>query len=96
MAREGYQIFDSDTHVGPAAEILARYLTTQEQAGLASWEPYKSVQKLRIGTLEAGHSWLPFWMARLDEHAHSIAAALPPLKHNWVNAVKFYARYGHA
>ncbi|MDH3604329.1 MAG: amidohydrolase, partial [Candidatus Tectomicrobia bacterium] len=35
---------------------------------------------LRIGTLEAGHSWLPFWMARLDEHAHSIAAALPPLK----------------
>ena len=36
---------------------------------------------LRIGTLEAGHSWLPFWMARLDEHAHSIASALPPLKH---------------
>jgi hypothetical protein len=32
--------------------------------------------QLRIGTLEAGHSWLPFWMARLDEHAHSIAAAL--------------------
>ena len=28
-----------------------------------------------------GHSWLPFWMARLDEHAHSIAAALPPLQH---------------
>ncbi len=37
--------------------------------------------KLRVGTLEAGHSWLPFWMARLDEHAHSIAAALPPLQH---------------
>jgi predicted TIM-barrel fold metal-dependent hydrolase len=35
--------------------------------------------RLRIGTLEAGHSWLPFWMARLDEHARSIAAALPPL-----------------
>ena len=25
--------------------------------------------KLRIGTLEAGHGWLPFWMKRLDEHA---------------------------
>jgi predicted TIM-barrel fold metal-dependent hydrolase len=37
--------------------------------------------RLRIGTLEAGHSWLPFWMARLDEHAESIKAALPPLKH---------------
>ncbi len=37
--------------------------------------------RLRLGTLEAGHSWLPFWMARLDEHAHSIASALPPLNH---------------
>jgi uncharacterized protein len=34
---------------------------------------------LRIGTLEAGHGWLPFWMARLDEHARTIKAALPPL-----------------
>jgi hypothetical protein len=37
--------------------------------------------RLRLGTLEAGHSWLPFWIARLDEHAHSIASALPPLQH---------------
>jgi hypothetical protein len=29
MARNGYQIFDSDTHVGPAAEILTPYLTAQ-------------------------------------------------------------------
>ena len=45
MARNGYQIFDADTHVGPAAEILARYLTAQEQASLTSWEPYKAVQR---------------------------------------------------
>ena len=32
---------------------------------------------LRIGTLEAGHSWLPFWMARTDEHVRSIRSALP-------------------
>ena len=37
--------------------------------------------KLRIGTLEAGHGWLPFWMARIDEHAETIKAALPPLAH---------------
>ena len=37
--------------------------------------------KLRIGTLEAGHGWLPFWMKRLDEHAETIRAALPELKH---------------
>ena len=36
--------------------------------------------KLRIGTLEAGHGWLPFWMKRLDEHAETIKAALPELK----------------
>jgi uncharacterized protein len=35
---------------------------------------------LRIGTLEAGHGWLPFWMMRLDEHAETIKAALPELR----------------
>jgi len=35
---------------------------------------------LRVGTLEAGHGWLPFWMKRLDEHYETIRAALPPLK----------------
>jgi predicted TIM-barrel fold metal-dependent hydrolase len=35
---------------------------------------------IRIGTLEAGHGWLPFWMMRLDEHANTIRAALPELK----------------
>ncbi len=34
---------------------------------------------LRIGTLEAGHGWLPFWMMRLDEHARTVKAALPEL-----------------
>jgi predicted TIM-barrel fold metal-dependent hydrolase len=37
--------------------------------------------KLRDGTLEAGHSWLPFWMARIDDQAEMIASALPELKH---------------
>src|SRR5215204_1459599 len=34
---------------------------------------------LRLGVLEAGHGWLPFWVNRLDEHAESIAEALPEL-----------------
>jgi uncharacterized protein len=37
--------------------------------------------RLRVGTLEAGHGWLPFWMARLDEHAETIKSALPELQH---------------
>jgi predicted TIM-barrel fold metal-dependent hydrolase len=36
---------------------------------------------LRIATLEAGHGWLPFWIRRLDEHAETIRAALPRLRH---------------
>ncbi len=36
---------------------------------------------LRIATLEAGHGWLPFWIKRLDEHAETIKAALPELRH---------------
>jgi predicted TIM-barrel fold metal-dependent hydrolase len=35
---------------------------------------------LRLGVLEAGHGWLPFWICRLDEHQKSVAAALPDLK----------------
>ncbi len=36
--------------------------------------------RIRVGTLEAGHGWLPFWMKRLDEHAETIKAGLPELK----------------
>ena len=31
---------------------------------------------MRIGTLEAGHGCLPFWIARLDEHAETIKAPI--------------------
>jgi uncharacterized protein len=36
--------------------------------------------RLNLGLLEAGHGWLPSWVRRLDEHAHSVAGALPPLE----------------
>jgi len=36
--------------------------------------------RLRLATLEAGHGWLPFWMHRIDEHAETIASAIPKLK----------------
>jgi Amidohydrolase len=42
MARDGYRIFDSDTHVGPDARILAGYLSEAEKDRLSSWEAYKS------------------------------------------------------
>src|SRR5947209_12741005 len=42
MARDGYRIFDSDTHVGPDARILASYLSDAEKDRLRGWEAYKS------------------------------------------------------
>jgi hypothetical protein len=47
MARDGFRIFDSDTHVGPDARILAGYLSEAEKDRLQGWEPYKS--KARSG-----------------------------------------------
>jgi len=38
MARDGYRIFDSDTHVGPDARVLAGYLSSAEKDRLSGWE----------------------------------------------------------
>jgi uncharacterized protein len=35
---------------------------------------------IRVGTLEAGHGWLPAWVNRLEEHTKLCPEALPPLK----------------
>lgn len=45
MSRNGFKIFDSDTHVGPDAEILERYLSKAEKLMLTAYEPYRSVQR---------------------------------------------------
>jgi predicted TIM-barrel fold metal-dependent hydrolase len=35
---------------------------------------------IRVGTLEAGHGWLPAWVNRLEEHTKLCAEALPHLQ----------------
>lgn len=42
MARDGYRIFDSDTHVGPDAAILENYLSRAEKDRLAGWERFRA------------------------------------------------------
>src|SRR5436190_465439 len=42
MARDGYRIFDSDTHVGPDAAILEPYLSAADRERLARWAPYRA------------------------------------------------------
>jgi predicted TIM-barrel fold metal-dependent hydrolase len=36
--------------------------------------------ELRMTALECGHGWLPFWAARLDEHAEMCQHAISPLE----------------
>ena len=43
MPRDGFRIFDSDTHVGPSMNILDHYLAEAEKARLADWEQWKDI-----------------------------------------------------
>ena len=45
MARNGFRIFNSDTHVGPDARILANYLSEAEKDSLRGWAAFKSVDR---------------------------------------------------
>ena len=42
MAKNGFRIFDTDTHVGPYLDVIDRYLSTAEKARLPAWDQYKS------------------------------------------------------
>ena len=52
MARNGYKIFDSDTHVGPLhGSARRRIMTDAEKHALAGWEEYKAVEQERATSL---------------------------------------------
>ena len=58
MARAGFKIFDSDTHVGPFVDVLDPYLDAATKTSLAEWEPYKQAHR-RTGhvTYTRGQRW---------------------------------------
>ena len=48
---------------------------------------------IRVGTLEAGHGWLPSWVKRLDEHTKLCPEALPQLEqtiHDYVTGGRYF------
>ena len=45
MAKDGYKIFDSDTHVGPLMNVLDPFMTDAERGKLAGWSEFKAVNK---------------------------------------------------
>ena len=54
MARDGYRIFDFDTHVGPDAAILSTYLSAAEKDRLAGWAEYEFARPPRQDHLHQG------------------------------------------
>jgi predicted TIM-barrel fold metal-dependent hydrolase len=51
MSKNGFRIFDADTHVGPAVNIIDNHLSQAEKRRLDSWEDFKWVDA-RNGNVE--------------------------------------------
>src|SRR5262245_13772352 len=45
MARNGFKIFDADTHIRPDADLLEPYMTPAAREKLAQYEKYKASSK---------------------------------------------------
>ena len=45
MAVNGYKIFDSDTHVGPSADILERYMSAADRDKLGEFAEFQRVNR---------------------------------------------------
>lgn len=51
MTKNGFRIFDADTHVGPAVNVIDKHLSESEKRRLDSWEEFKWVDS-RNGNVE--------------------------------------------
>lgn len=51
MTKNGFRIFDADTHVGPAVNVIDHHLSESEKRRLDSWEEFKWVDA-RNGNVE--------------------------------------------
>jgi hypothetical protein len=56
MARNGFRIFDADTHVRPDADLLMPYLAASAREKLAQYEKYQARNKDGAVTY-----WFGFW-----------------------------------
>ncbi len=44
--------------------------------------------RLKVGFMEGGAGWLPYWMERLDEHVEKLAPQMPELKRRPSNIIR--------
>src|SRR5499425_1913191 len=56
--KNGFRVYDSDTHVNPAAEVLERYVDPGFRPRLAELEPYRfAVGQGAVGGVEGLHNY---------------------------------------
>src|SRR6202043_1257469 len=56
--RNGFRVYDSDTHVNPAAEVLERYVDPAFRARLGGLSPYRvAVGQGAVGGVEGLHNY---------------------------------------
>ncbi|HTE84087.1 MAG TPA: hypothetical protein VK821_05090, partial [Dehalococcoidia bacterium] len=49
MTKNGYRIFDADTHVGPNMDVLDPYLSNAEKEALVSLSAYRRGNRYMMG-----------------------------------------------
>src|SRR5437763_15643573 len=56
--KNGFRVYDSDTHVNPAAEVLERYVDPHFRARLGELSPYRfAVGQGAVGGVEGLHNY---------------------------------------
>src|SRR5207248_5026098 len=56
--KNGFRVYDSDTHVNPAAEVLERYVDPDFRARLGELSPYRfAVGQGAVGGVEGLHNY---------------------------------------
>lgn len=100
MAKNGFKIFDTDTHVGPYLDVLEKYLTDAEQAKLPAWDQYKSSTNRGYAIYARGQRHYRRRLGASDpqdtrgRYMAGFTGAHGARKLFWDNAVRYYARCG--
>src|SRR5262245_39575396 len=84
MARNGFKIFDADTHVRPDAELLLPYMPASVQQKLAQYEKYRARNNDGSATYLMGE--------RTYKRRLGLAADAAPAKNEYMSG---YKRHQH-
>ena len=71
--KDGFRVYDSDTHINPAAEVLDKYVDPDFRPRLPELAPYR----LPVGQAVEGHSDLHTYRAGVKHYRRILGEAAP-------------------